>query len=107
MSGLVVTDLGGGDLCFAAVDDELWDQITEYRETVVASFADRAMSEGGGFDRAAAWECVAWLAQDDPECDRPKGAPDRRGKVLGQVFTQTGVIEPTNLNGVRGILVLP
>jgi hypothetical protein len=83
MSGLVVTHIGGGDLCFEAVDDELWDQITEYREAM----------------------------PDDPGCDRPSGAPDRRGRVLGRLFTQDGVVEPAKagfvLNGICGILVLP
>lgn len=94
--GIVVFDLNGGDAVFHFVDRERWTQILE-----VHSATDY---------KARGWkyslqEMIGWLTADvSPEYERPEGAPDRRGKLLANLHTQTFVVEPAK-GGIAGVLL--
>jgi hypothetical protein len=91
MAGLVVWNLGGGDFCFAFVDDALWEQISNIGEVDTCTYADR----------------VGWLSSNDTDVPRPKGCPERVGRVLATHYTQSFVIEKINFTEpLRGIVTL-
>jgi len=92
MPGLVVTDLMGGDAHWCVVDDELWQQIVglDYPDT----------------HNNLRLEAIGYLTCKDPEVYKPEHAPERRGQILREFFTQTGVLEHEKLDGIVGILTL-
>jgi hypothetical protein len=95
MAGLVVFDTGGGDSVFTIVDTEMWAQI-------------KAISEREGeISQNDYQEVIGWLICTDPDVYRPKGAPDRQGKVLKEYYLQTFALEPVEIMDIVGVLTLP
>ncbi len=92
MPGLVITDMMDGDAHWTVVDDDLWKQILDldYPET----------------HNNQRKEAIMYLSCDDKEVWKPEHAPERRGKILWEFHTQTGVIEHEKLDGIVGIIML-
>ncbi len=98
--GIIVTNTNHRNAIWSFVDEERWNQIVDFH---------RSLNDKKSDWQYRSMEVVGWLTADNyGETDRPVGAPERKGKVLKTVFTQTFVVENANLDGVLlGILTFP
>lgn len=95
--GIVVLDLMGGDAAYHFVDEARWNQIVAVHG---------AVDDKQPRWQEKLWEVVGWLTCDtSPEVDRPEGAPNREGRLLADVYTQTYVLEGMAEKGVEGKLL--
>jgi hypothetical protein len=107
MSGLVISDMGGGDFVVNLLDDPAWDQIAQIPD-LVESYA----KETGRTYVDVFGQWVAWLAFDDSDeedkCPKPAGCPEREGRITHTWYCQAPVIEKVGIaDNISGIVFLP
>jgi len=95
--GIIIFDLMGGDAVHHFVDRERWNQISKLVSKDVHDGSNRLN------------ELVLWICgEDEEEDDHPEGYPDRKGRLLASIYTQTYVPEKANIQGALiGMLTFP
>jgi len=85
MFGIIIFDLGDGDASIHFVDQTRWNQILAIHSSVDTSNPDWK------YDLS---DIIGYLTLDaDPNTYRPDNAPDRKGKLLTTLHTQTYSVE--------------